>query len=96
MMHVSRPVPDSPQNILHFVPVMQTADLPPNLVPHLKLGFCHFMLFNVVVPLALEDGKQVNNEGHNIYFVCQFRSGKAGKCGIKAKQIIDGIYNRYH
>jgi hypothetical protein len=36
------------------------ADLPPNLVPHLKLEFCHFMFFNEVVLLVLEDDYSMN------------------------------------
>ena len=32
------------------------ADLPPNLVPHLKLGIFHFMFFNVARLLVLADG----------------------------------------
>ena len=31
-------------------------DLPPNLVPHLKLGIFHFMFFNVAKFLVLADG----------------------------------------
>ena len=31
-------------------------DLPPNLVPHLKLGIFHFMFFNVARLLVLADG----------------------------------------
>ena len=36
------------------------ADLPPNLVPHLKLGFFHFMFFNVSKLPVLEGGYSMN------------------------------------
>lgn len=36
-------------------------DLPPNLVPHLKLEFCHFMFFNEVVLLVLEYDFSMNH-----------------------------------
>ena len=44
----------------HDVSVHQHVDLPPNLVPHLKLEFCHFMFFNEVVLLVLEDDYSMN------------------------------------
>jgi hypothetical protein len=31
-------------------------DLPLRIVPHLKLGFCHFMFFNVAKLLVMQDG----------------------------------------
>jgi len=41
--------------LIYFL--MQAAnDLPPNLVPHLKLGIFHFMFFNVARLLVLADG----------------------------------------
>jgi hypothetical protein len=31
-------------------------DLPPILVPHVKLEFCHFLFLNAGMPPVLEDG----------------------------------------
>jgi hypothetical protein len=36
------------------------ADLPQILVPHVKLGFRHFLFLNSGTPLALEDGNSKN------------------------------------
>jgi hypothetical protein len=35
-------------------------DLPQILVPHVKLGFRHFLFLNSGMPLALEDGNSKN------------------------------------
>jgi len=35
-------------------------DLPQILVPHVKLGFRHFLFLNPGTPLALEDGNSKN------------------------------------
>jgi hypothetical protein len=35
-------------------------DLPQILVPHVKLGFRHFLFLNSGTPLALEDGNSKN------------------------------------
>ena len=35
-------------------------DLPPNHVPHLELGFCKLMFFNLARLLVLEDGNSMS------------------------------------
>jgi hypothetical protein len=35
------------------------SDLPQILVPHVKLGFSHFLFLNSDIPLALEDGNSI-------------------------------------
>ena len=37
-----------------------SSDLPQILVPHVKLGFRHFLFLNSGTPLALEDGNSKN------------------------------------
>jgi len=37
-----------------------SVDLPQILVPHVKLGFRHFLFLNSGTPLALEDGNSKN------------------------------------
>jgi hypothetical protein len=36
------------------------SDLPPMLVPHVELEFCHFLFLNAGMPPVLEDGNSVS------------------------------------
>jgi len=45
---------------LTLVFLLRLIDLPQILVPHVKLGFGHFLFLNSGTPLALEDGNSKN------------------------------------
>jgi len=48
------------------------ADLPQVLVPHVKLGFRHFLFLNSGTPLAREDGNSRNCVPERIVFHAPF------------------------